>query len=213
MAFTTKSKKQSASSRQVPEEFDMSADDDDFDDPDELDATSNSTSSGPPGFDTVFDAGQHKGSTYLHVALNVNGYVSWGRRFKEPSLILSNFLAWLDKYYVETEAGGAKRRTSGDRRVPVSDSGPSRKKPPNPPLPQKCPKCVDFDGAGSSGRYIVKTCRGCGHRTQEERHHQTEDPSTCPHSTVDHRGSARGISRTFCTQCLTYIDEEPMENR
>ena len=214
MAYSTKSKKQNAPSKQAPEEFDMSADDEDlYDDPEELDATSSSNDNGPPGFDKIFDAGQHKGSTYLHVALNVNGYASWGKRSKKPSLTLSNFLAWFDKYYVETEDGGAKRRTSGDRRVPVSDSGPSKKKPPNPPLPQKCSKCVDFDGTGSSGRYIVRTCRGCGHRTKEERHHQTEDPSTCPHSTVDHRGSARGISRTFCTQCLTYIDEEPMENR
>ncbi len=143
----------------------------------------------------------------------MKGRVSWCRGTKKPSWTLSKFLAWFDNYYFETEDGGAKRRTSSDRRVPVSDSGPSKQMPPNPPLPQKCPKCVDFVGTGSSGRYIVRTCRACGHRTQEERHHQTEDPSTCPHSIVDHRGSARGISRTFWTQCLTYIDEEPMENR
>ena len=37
------------------------------------------------------------------------------------------------------------------------------------------------------------------------------DPATCRHEVVDRRGSSRSISRTFCKQCGTFIDEVPGE--
>ena len=37
----------------------------------------------------------------------------------------------------------------------------------------------------------------------------THDPATCRHEVVDRRGSSRSISRTFCQQCGTFIDEVP----
>ena len=39
----------------------------------------------------------------------------------------------------------------------------------------------------------------------------TRDPSTCRHEVVDRRGSSRSVSRTFCKQCGTFIDEVPGE--
>ena len=39
----------------------------------------------------------------------------------------------------------------------------------------------------------------------------THDPSTCRHEVVDRRGSSRSVSRTFCKQCGTFVDEVPGE--
>ena len=37
------------------------------------------------------------------------------------------------------------------------------------------------------------------------------DPETCPHTVLDRRGSSRSVSRTFCRQCGTFVDEVPAE--
>ena len=39
----------------------------------------------------------------------------------------------------------------------------------------------------------------------------THDPATCRHEVVDRSGSSRPVSRTFCKQCGTFIDEVPGE--
>ena len=79
---------------------------------------------------------------------------------------------------------------------------------PNPPLAQKCTLCKDFTHAGSSMSFIRSTCRDCGHVEPKPREvTYTHDPSTCRHEVVDRRGSLRSVSRTFCTQCGTFIDE------
>ena len=87
-----------------------------------------------------------------------------------------------------------------------------RKTPPNPPLAQKCALCKDFTHAGSTMNYIRGTCTDCGHVEQKPREVTfTHDPSTCRHEVVDRRGSSRSVSRTFCKQCGTFIDEVPGE--
>ena len=40
----------------------------------------------PPGPDTKFIAGQHRGSTYHHVATSVTGYVAWGEQSRRSQL-------------------------------------------------------------------------------------------------------------------------------
>ena len=47
--------------------------------------------------------------------------------------------------------------------------------------------------------YICSTCRDCGQVEQKPREVKV----------VDRRGSSRSISRTFCKQCGTCIDEVP----
>ena len=85
-----------------------------------------------------------------------------------------------------------------------------RKTPPNPALAQKCALCKDFTHAGSTMNYIRSNCRDCGHVEQKPREVTfTHDPSTCRHEVVDRRGSSRSVSRTFCKQCDTFIDEVP----
>ena len=60
--------------------------------------------------------------------------------------------------------------------------------------------------------YIRSTCRDCGHVEQKPREvTYTHDPTTCRHEVVDRRGSSRSISRMFCKQCGTFIDEVPGE--
>ena len=52
-------------------------------------------------------------------------------------------------------------------------------------------------------------CRDCDHVEQKPREvTYTHDPSTW-HEVVDRRGSSRSVSRTFCKQCATFIDEAP----
>ena len=48
--------------------------------------------------------------------------------------------------------------------------------------------------------------------TQKKREEtRTHDPETCPHTVLDRRGSSRSVSRTFCRQCGTFVDEVPAE--
>ena len=68
----------------------------------------------------------------------------------------------------------------------------------------------DFTHAGSTMNYIRSTCRDCGHVEQKPREvTYTHDPAMCRHEVVDRRGSSRSISRAFCKQCGTFIDEVP----
>ena len=191
--------------RSSHEEFDMT--DDSNDDVDIASNTSPGDRGAPPGYDTVFRYGQHNGQNYLKILMVEPDYVTWGRSVKKPSLELLHFLEWFDKYYV-SDGGRIRRRTRDDRSFPTSSSTPSRK-PPSPPLPTKCDVCVDFSGSGSSARYIVRTCRTCGYRTQRERYEAVHRPNGCPHDAVDHRGSTKDVARTFCIKCQTYIDEQP----
>ena len=46
----------------------------------------------------------------------------------------------------------------------------------------------------------------CGISWNEERDIPVEDPDTCPHLRVDHRGSSKGQLRTYCKDCGTVID-------
>ena len=48
--------------------------------------------------------------------------------------------------------------------------------------------------------------------TQKKREEtRTHDPETCPRTVLDRRGSSRSVSRTFCRQCGTFVDEVPAE--
>ena len=58
--------------------------------------------------------------------------------------------------------------------------------------------------------FIRSTCTDCGRGDQKPREvTYTHDSATCRHEVVDRRGSSRSVSRTFCKQCGTFIDEVP----
>ena len=126
-----------------------------------------------------------------------------------------DFLTWFNRYYTIQDGSVQARASLGlpeGAYVPRPRKTGIRKTPPNPPLAQKCALCKDFSHAGSTMNYIRSTCRDCGHVEQKPREvTYTHDPATCRHEVVDRRGSSRSISRTFCKQCGTFIDEVPGE--
>ena len=87
-----------------------------------------------------------------------------------------------------------------------------KKKPPNPPLQVSCRNCSNFSRLGTNAYYSVKTCVDCGkvERTKKEIQ-PTENPLTCKHLQTDKRGSSAKVSRVFCLQCGTFVDEMPQE--
>eukprot|EP00959_Pyramimonas_sp_CCMP1952_P348343 7296821-Pyramimonas_sp.AAC.1 len=140
-----------------------------------------------PGHDTLFVTGQHKGLSYARVVRIHPDYVMWGR------------------ITIRAERDPPSIRGSAS-----SSSGAERQKPPNPPPEKRCEHgCHFFTRAGSSARFIRKTCRQCGHSTQEERYNKQFDPKYCLHDAIDHRGSTSKLARSCCAKCLTYVDEHP----
>ena len=170
------------------------------------------------GGDRKFYLGQHKGKTFEQVSHDT-AYVRWAKSQADPSNQLKDFLTWFDRYYLLTDGDStAELRASlgippGTYEPRPKKKGPA-KKPPNPPLEEKCRNCTDFTYSGSSVHYVRMTCRDCGHMTQKKREEtRTHDPETCPHTVLDRRGSSRSISRTFCRQCGAFVDEVPAEGR
>ena len=168
------------------------------------------------GGDRKFYLGQRKRKTFEQVSHDT-AYVRWAKSQADPSNQLKDFLTWFDRYYLLTDGDStAELRASlgippGTYEPRPKKKGPA-KKPPNPPLEEKCRNCKDFTYSGSSVHYVRVTCRDCGHMTQKKREEtRTHDPETCPHTVLDRRGSSRSVSRTFCRQCGTFVDEVPAE--
>ena len=93
-----------------------------------------------------------------------------------------------------------------------------RRKPPNPPLPNKCQECPEFTKQGSTGYTIRKTCLARGHSETTRRDMiPLMTPENCPYDDTDFRGSSKLTHRTFCKKCCkkccTFIDEAPMQIR
>ena len=171
------------------------------------------------GGDRRFTHGQHKGQTYEEVSRKVE-FVRWALHQPSPAANLKDFLTWFNRYYIINECLGGQyyRETRASIGIPEGTYNPrprgkgaKKKTPPNPPL-DRCTSCTDFSYQGSSANYVRKTCRDCGHVSQEKREHvYTVDPAVCSHEATDHRGSSRSTSRTFCRMCGIFVDEVPQE--
>ena len=170
------------------------------------------------GGDRRFSHGQHKGQTYEEVSRKVE-FVKWALMQPNPPAHLKDFLTWFSRYYAIQEGSDNRpyRETRASIGIPEGTYRPRpkakgpKKVPPNPPL-DRCATCNDFSYAGSSANFVRKTCRDCGHVSQERREHvYTVDPSVCSHEATDRRGSSRTTSRTFCRMCGTFVDEVPQE--
>ena len=166
------------------------------------------------GGDRKFYLGQHRGKTYAEVASNAE-YVTWAQLQTNPSRQLQDFLAWFSRYYTIQNGEVVTRAGEGlpeGHYVPRVKNKKGSKKPPNPPLERCAQGCNDFSHLGSTMSILRKTCRDCSNVSQEPRQiTYTHDPATCPHDVVDRRGSSRSVSRTFCKQCGTFVDEVPAE--
>ena len=68
--------------------------------------------------------------------------------------------------------------------------------------------CVSFSRRGTSAYCNTEICKKCGKQTKTPKESMEEySPGECPHDVLDHRGSSKLISRTFCLQCRTFINE------
>ena len=164
------------------------------------------------GGDKKFYLGQHRSETYSEVAKKIE-FIQLAQ--SDLSMQNQDFLTWFNRYYTMQDGSVQARASLG---LPEGAYVPRPRKtgiwkiPPNPPLAQKCALCKDFTHAGSTMNYIRSTCRDCGHVEQKPREvTYAHDPTTCRHEVVDRRGSSRSVSRTFCKQCGTCIDEVPGE--
>ena len=171
----------------------------------------------PADHGNVFPVGQFKGLTFWDVLFDQTGYYHHSKKHAPKSPYYDAWLNWVDKYFVVGSNGILLRdvpaETVQSRDLLVSrETG--RRKPPNPPLPQKCQECRDFTKQGSTGYTIRKTCLTCGH-SETIRRDMTPmvSPENCPHDDTDHRGSSKSVHRTFCKKCCTFIDEAPIEVR
>ena len=166
------------------------------------------------GGDKKFYLGQHRNETYSEVAKKIE-FIQWLMAQSDLSMQNQDFLTWFNRFCTIQDGSVQARASLGlpeGAYVPRPRKTGIRKTPPNPPLAQKCALCKDFTHAGSTMNYIRSTCRDCGHVEQKPREvTYTHDPATCRHEVVDRRGSSRSISRTFCKQCGTFIDEVPGE--
>ena len=171
----------------------------------------------PADHGNVFPVGQFKGLTFWDVLFDQTGYYHHSKKHAPKSPYYDAWLNWVDKYFVVGSNGILLRdvpaETVQSRDLLVSREI-GRRKPPNPPLPQKCQECRDFTKQGSTGYTIRKTCLTCGH-SETIRRDMTPmvSPENCPHDDTDHRGSSKSVHRTFCKKCCTFIDEAPIEVR
>ena len=171
----------------------------------------------PEDHGCIFPVGQFKGLSFWNVLFEQTGYYHHAKKHTPKSPYYAPWLNWVDKYFV-VGADGIHLREVPVERVEHRDllvtRETGRRKPPNPPLPNKCQECREFTKQGSMGYTIRKTCLVCGHSETTRRDMvPLMTPENCPHDDTDFRGSSKSTHRTFCKKCCTFIDEAPMQIR
>ena len=176
----------------------------------------------PPGSDTLFTFGHHKGLTYERVLHTYPGYVLWGQTQKCPSKCLGDFLNWVHEYYVveDTDPIEVRRRdiplstmmppTSVADRAANAEGTASSSTGFRP----KCRGgCKTFSKTGSNSYIDMRTCKSCGTVTKTRKEQVQVDPTTCTHAQVDRSGSSKTTSRIKCKLCGMILDELPQEEK
>ena len=171
----------------------------------------------PEDHGCIFPVGQFKGLSFWNVLFEQTGYYHHAKKHTPKSPYYVTWLNWVDKYFV-VGADGIHLREVPVEHVEHRDllvtRETGRRKPPNPPLPNKCQECREFTKQGSTGYTIRKTCLECGHSETTRRDMvPLMSPENCPHDDTDFRGSSKSTHRTFCKKCCTFIDEAPMQIR
>ena len=170
----------------------------------------------PEDHGCIFPVGQFKGLSFWNVLFEQTGYYHHAKKHTPKSPYYATWLNWVDKYFV-VGADGIHLREVPVEHVEHRDllvtRETGRRKPPNPPLPNKCQECREFTKQGSTGYTIRKTCLVCGHSETTRRDMvPLMTPENCPHDDTDFRGSSKSTHRTFCKKCCTFI-EAPMQIR
>ncbi|CAE7255946.1 RE2 [Symbiodinium natans] len=176
----------------------------------------------PPGSDTLFTFGHHKGLTYERVLHTYPGYVLWGQTQKCPSKCLGDFLNWVHEHCVveDTDPIEVRRRdiplstmmppTSVADRAANAEGTASSSTGFRP----KCRGgCKTFSKTGSNSYIDMRTCKSCGTVTKTRKEQVQVDPTTCTHAQVDRSGSSKTTSRIKCKLCGMILDELPQEEK
>ena len=108
---------------------------------------------------------------------------------------MREFLSWAQRHYrIDVTASTVERKTGGLASAGVCPGG-----------------CKEFARKGSNAHSIRLTCKICGTARKEERHVQGQDPATCSHRHNDHRESNAHTRKTYCVDCVSYINSVPRE--
>ena len=167
----------------------------------------------PPGSDSLFTFGQHRGLTYERVLYTYPGYVLWGQREKCPSKGLADFLAWVHEYFVVADSEPIKvtRREQPLSSIPAPVlEQPVASSAAGPPFYVTCRGgCKEFSKSGSNAYIDMRTCKKCGAVTKTKKEKPVVDQSTCLHGVTERTGSSRKTSRLRCKLCGMLLDEQP----
>ena len=168
------------------------------------------------GGDRKFYLGEHRGKTCQWVLDNRPDYIQWARQQVNPSQGLTHVMTWVEQnFIVEGDSvviRAAVNQPPGEYQ-PRPRGRAAPRKPPHPPLPERCAGgCSDYSYAGSTAYTVRMTCRTCGHSTTARRNENfTHTPDNCPHTITDKRESSKTTSRTYRRQCGSFIDETTMQ--
>ncbi|CAE7246083.1 RE2 [Symbiodinium natans] len=176
----------------------------------------------PPGSDTLFTFGHHKGLTYERVLHTYPGYVLWGQTQKCPSKCLGDFLNWVHEHYVveDTDPIEVRRRDISLSTMmpptPVADRAANAEGTASSSTgfrPKCRGGCKTFSKTGSNSYIDMRTCKSCGTVTKTRKEQVQVDPTTCTHAQVDRSGSSKTTSRIKCKLCGMILDELPQEEK
>ena len=162
----------------------------------------------PPGSDTKMPAGSYRGKTYWTLLHRMDYYKNVHEYYHVND-------QWIPILKTDMTLRDIPAASSSSVARPTGEPKGAPKKPPNPPLPEKCINgCKEFSMQGSTGYTVRKTCRVCGWHTTDRRDREFEFRyEDCPHERTNNLGSSKTLSRTYCLQCGNFINEEPQEDR
>ena len=124
------------------------------------------------GGDTKFYLEEHRGKTYQWVLDNRPDYIQCTRQQVNPSQGLTQVMTWVERNFIEGDSvvmRAAVNQPPGEYQ-PRPHGRAAPRKPPHPPLPERCAGgCSDFSYAGSTAYTVRMTCRTCGQSTTARR--------------------------------------------
>lgn len=156
-----------------------------------------------PTKETRMTTGKNRGSTYEMIVLNDSEYCKTLMQTQKEINDEIKMKEWLQCLF-KINAGTLELKPKEAWEIPseFKQPAPDGEKP-------GCPEgCGPFPRRGSNAYLNILTCKICGKQTKTRKEIMEEyNPGECPHDVLDRRGSSKLISRTFCLQCKTFINE------
>jgi len=165
-----------------------------------------------------FKFGQYKGENFGTVCRNHPDYYFWATSQKKPSQFLLDFMDFVQKNYeMDVTAKSLTLDVHKHLRVQPQMSDNPQERPmvtrskslKYAKVPQ-CEQCTDFSGVGSNSFVQRRTCKVCGTVYQNKTEKKDyQNPNLCPHEHLTRQGSSKTTCRIHCSDCNTYVSEEP----